>query len=161
MSKFEETLKKYYSILEYASTGTFGQSGNTAINPNTSPIRPMPGMMDAGDLEQVINKTEIKPGTPRSIAKLQMQDNEGEVLATINKLAVGKPLTQPEQEIVAKIKDMAKIKKTGNVNSIKPEVDKEVDKEEDKVGNLSKTVVSDNVETLNNPNRPRVSYAQA
>lgn len=153
MSKFEETLKKYYSILEYASTGTFGQSGNTAINPNTSPIRPMPGMMDAGDLEQDIDKTKIRAGTPRSIAKLQLQDNEGDIITTINKLAVGKPLTQPEQEIVAKIKDMAKIKKTGNVNSIKPEVDKEE--------NLSKTVVSDNVETLNNPNRPRVSYAQA
>lgn len=153
MSKFEETLKKYYSILEYASTGTFGQSGNTAINPNTSPIRPMPGMMDAGDLEINIDKTKIRVGTPGPIAKLQLQDNEGDIRTTINKLAVGKPLTQPEQEIVAKIKDMAKIKKTGNVNSIKPEVDKEE--------NLSKTVVSDNVETLNNPNRPRVSYAQA
>lgn len=153
MSKFEETLKKYYSILEYASTGTFGQSGNTAINPNASDIRPMPGTMDTGDMEQDIDKTKIRAGTPRSIAKLQLQDNEGDIRTTINKLAVGKPLTQPEQEIVAKIKDMAKFKKTGNVNSIKPEEDKE--------SSLSKTIVSDNVETLNNPNRPRVSYAQS
>ena len=153
MSKFEETLNKYYDLLEYASAGTFGQSGNTGINPNASPIRPLPGMMDAGDLEQDIDKTKIRAGTPRSIAKLQLQDNEGDIRTTINKLAVGKPLTQPEQEIVAKIKDMAKVKKTGNVNSIKPEEDKEA--------NLSKTIVSDNVETLNNPNRPRVSYAQS
>ena len=153
MSKFEETLNKYYGLLEYASAGTFGQSGNTGINPNASPIRPLPGMMDAGDLEQDIDKTKIRAGTPRSIARLQLQDNEGDIRTTINKLAVGKPLTQPEQEIVAKIKTMDKIKKTGNVSSLNPDVDKEV--------NLSKTVVSDNVETLNNPNRPRVSYAQA
>lgn len=153
MSKFEETLNKYYSLLEYASTGTFGQSGNTAINPNASPIRPMPGTMDAGDLEQDIDKTKIRAGTPRAIAKLQLQDNEGDIRTTINKLAVNKPLTQPEQEIVAKIKDMAKFKKTGSLGSLKPDEDKET--------NLAKTVVSDNVETLNNPNRPRVSYAQA
>jgi len=153
MSKFEKTLNKYYELLEFASAGTFGQSGNTGINPNTSPIRPLPGMMDAGDLEQDIDKTKIRAGTPRSIARLQLQDNEGDIRTTINKLAVGKPLTQPEQEIVAKIKTMGKIKKSGNVNPLNPEVDKEV--------NLSKTVVSDNVETLNNPNRPRVSYAQA
>jgi cystathionine beta-lyase/cystathionine gamma-synthase len=48
---------------------------------------------------------------------------------------------------------MERFKKTGNVSSLKPEEDKET--------NLAKTVVSDNVETLNNPNRPRVSYAQA
>lgn len=153
MSKFEQTLNKYYGLLEYASTGTFGQSGNTAINPNASPIRPMPGTMDAGDLEQDIDKTKIRAGTPRAIAKLQLQDNEGDIRTTINKLAVGKPLTQPEQEIVAKIKDLEKIKKTGNLNPLKPDEDKEA--------NLSKTVVSDNVETLNNPNRPRLSYAQA
>jgi len=153
MSKFEETLNKYYSLLEYASTGTFGQSGNTAINPNTSPIRPMPGMMDAGDLEQDIDKTKIRAGTPRAIAKLQLQDNEGDIRTTINKLAVNKPLTQPEQEIVAKIKDLAKYKATGKVSSLNPDEDKET--------NLAKTVVSDNVEMLNNPNRPRVSYAQA
>jgi hypothetical protein len=153
MSKFEETLNKYYGLLEYASTGTFGQSGNTAINPNASPIRPMPGTMDTGDMEQPLDKTKIRAGTPRSIAKLQLQDNEGDIRTTINKLAVGKPLTQPEQEIVAKIKGMDRFKKTGNVSSLKPEEDKET--------NLAKTVVSDNVETLNNPNRPRVSYAQA
>jgi hypothetical protein len=153
MSKFEETLNKYYGLLEYASAGTFGQSGNTGINPDASPIRPLPGKMDTGDLEQDIDKTKIRAGTPRSIARLQLQDNQGDIRTTINKLAVGKPLTQPEQEIVAKIKTMDKIKKTGNVSSLNPDVDKEV--------NLSKTVVSDNVETLNNPNRPRVSYAQA
>jgi len=153
MSKFEQTLNKYYGLLEYASTGTFGQSGNTAINPNTSPIRPMPGTMDTGDMEQDIDKTKIRAGTPRAIAKLQLQDNEGDIRTTINKLAVGKPLTQSEQEIVAKIKDLNQIKKTGNLSPLKPEEDEET--------NLAKTVVSDNVETLNNPNRPRVSYAQA
>lgn len=153
MSKFEDTLKKYYGLLEYASTGTFGQSGNTAINPNASPIRPMPGTMDAGDLEQDIDKTKIRAGTPRSIAKLQVQDNNGDVRTAINKLANNKPLTQPEQEIVSKIKFMAKQNQGGVKNSLNPDVDKEP--------NLSKTVVSDNVETLNNPNRPRLSYAQS
>jgi len=153
MSKFEQTLNKYYGLLEYASTGTFGQSGNTAINPNTSPIRPMPGTMDTGDMKQDIDKTKIRAGTPRAIAKLQLQDNEGDIRTTINKLAVGKPLTQSEQEIVAKIKDLNQIKKTGNLSPLNPEEDEET--------NLAKTVVSDNVETLNNPNRPRVSYAQA
>lgn len=152
MSKFEETLNKYYSLLEYASTGTFGQSGNTAINPNASPIRPMPGTMDTGDMEQDIDKTKIRAGTPRAVAKLQMQDNNGDIRTTINKLAVNKPLTQAEQEIVNKIKFMADPKKAGS-NPLKPEEDKEE--------TLAKTVVSDNVETLNNPNRPRLSYAQS
>ena len=153
MSKFEETLNKYYSLLEYASTGTFGQSGNTAINPNASPIRPMPGTMDAGDMEQTIDKTKIRAGTPRSIAKLQVHDNNGDVTTAINKLANKTPLTQAEQEIVSKIKFMDKNKTPSTKNPLNPDEDKE--------SNLAKTIVSDDVETLNNPNRPRLSYAQS
>jgi hypothetical protein len=153
MSKFEETLKKYYGILEFAGAGTYGQSGNTGINPDASPIRPMPGMMDAGDMEAPRDKTKIRPGTPRPVATLQLQDNEGEIRTTINNLAVGKPLTQAQQEIVSKIKFMANAKKSSPKNSLNPGIDKEA--------NLSKTMVSDDVETLNNPNRPSPSYAQS
>ena len=153
MSKFEETLKKYYGILEFAGAGTYGQSGNTGINPDASPIRPMPGMMDAGDMEAPRDKTKIRPGTPRPIATLQLQDNEGEIRTTINNLAVGKPLTQAQQEIVSKIKFMANAKKSSPKKSLNPGIDKEA--------NLSKTMVSDDVETLNNPNRPSPSYAQS
>jgi len=153
MSKFEETLKKYYGILEFAGAGTYGQSGNTGINPDASPIRPMPGMMDAGDMEAPRDKTKIRPGTPRSVATLQLQDNEGEIRSTINNLAVGKPLTQSQQEIVNKIKFMAKNKSNVSKNTLNPGADKQA--------KLSKTVMNDDVETLNNPNRPSPSYAQS
>jgi len=148
MSKFQETLNKYFKLLEYASTGSFAQTGSSGLNPDASPIRPMPGEMDAGDMEKPKDKTQIRAGTPRSVAKLQMQDNAGDIRTTINNLAVGKPLTQAQQEIVNKIKFMAK-----NKNTLNPGADKQAE--------LSKTVMNDDVAILNNPNRPSPSYAQS
>ena len=151
MSKFQETLNKYYKLLEYASTGSFAQSGSSGLNPDASPIRPMPGTMDAGDMEKPKDKTQIRAGTPRSVAKLQMQDNAGDIRTTINNLAVGKPLTQDQQEIVSKIKFMVNNKVSKN--TLNPGADTQA--------KLSKTVMNDDVETLNNPNRPSPSYAQS
>ena len=151
MSKFQETLNKYYKLLEYASTGSFAQSGSSGLNPDASPIRPMPGTMDAGDMEKPKDKTQIRAGTPRSVAKLQMQDNAGDIRTTINNLAVGKPLTQAQQEIVSKIKFMVNNKVSKN--TLNPGADTQA--------KLSKTVMNDDVETLNNPNRPSPSYAQS
>ena len=151
MSKFQETLNKYYKLLEYASTGSFAQSGSSGLNPDASPIRPMPGTMDAGDMEKPKDKTQIRAGTPRSVAKLQMQDNAGDIRTTINNLAVGKPLTQAQQEIVSKIKFMVNNKVSKN--TLNPRADTQA--------KLSKTVMNDDVETLNNPNRPSPSYAQS
>ena len=151
MSKFQETLNKYYKLLEYASTGSFAQSGSSGLNPDASPIRPMPGTMDAGDMEKPKDKTQIRAGTPRSVAKLQMQDNAGDIITTINNLAVGKPLTQAQQEIVSKIKFMVNNKVSKN--TLNPRADTQA--------KLSKTVMNDDVETLNNPNRPSPSYAQS
>ena len=151
MSKFQETLNKYYKLLEYASTGSFAQSGSSGLNPDASPIRPMPGTMDAGDMEKPKDKTQIRAGTPRSVAKLQMQDNAGDIRTTINNLAVGKPLTQEQQEIVSKIKFMVNNKVSKN--TLNPGADTQA--------KLSKTVMNDDVETLNNPNRPSPSYAQS
>lgn len=153
MSKFEKTLNKYYQLLEFQNAGTYGQAGSTAINPDASPIRPLPGMMDTGDMEKDIVKTPILKGTPREIAKLQQVDNEGGIRVIINKLANKIPLTQAEQETVNKLKFISKNGGQEKPNNpLNPEVDKEP--------NLSKTVVSDDVEQLNNPNRPRLSYAQ-
>ena len=151
MSKFQETLNKYYKLLEYASTGSFAQSGSSGLNPDASPIRPMPGTMDAGDMEKPKDKTQIRAGTPRSVAKLQMQDNAGDIRTTINNLAVGKPLTQAQQEIVSKIKFMVNNKVSKN--TLNPGADTQA--------KLSNTVMNDDVETLNNPNRPSPSYAQS
>ena len=151
MSKFQETLNKYYKLLEYASTGSFAQSGSSGLNPDASPIRPMPGTMDAGDMEKPKDKTQIRAGTPRSVAKLQMQDNAGDIRTTINNLAVGKPLTQEQQEIVSKIKFMVNNKVSKN--TLNPGADTQA--------KLSNTVMNDDVETLNNPNRPSPSYAQS
>ena len=151
MSKFQETLNKYYKLLEYASTGSFAQSGSSGLNPDASPIRPMPGTMDAGDMEKPKDKTQIRAGTPRSVAKLQMQDNAGDIRTTINNLAVDKPLTQAQQEIVSKIKYMVNNKVSKN--TLNPGADKRA--------KLSNTVMNDDVETLNNPNRPSPSYAQS
>ena len=151
MSKFQETLNKYYKLLEYASTGSFAQSGSSGLNPDASPIRPMPGTMDAGDMEKPKDKTQIRAGTPRSVAKLQMQDNAGDIRTTINNLAVGKPLTQAQQEIVSKIKFMVNNKVSKN--TLNPGADTQA--------KLSKTVMNDDVETLNNPNRPSPSYAHS
>ena len=151
MSKFQETLNKYYKLLEYASTGSFAQSGSSGLNPDASPIRPMPGTMDAGDMEKPKDKTQIRAGTPRSVAKLQMQDNAGDIRTTINNLAVGKPLTQAQQEIVSKIKFMVNNKVSKN--TLNPGADTQA--------KLSKTVMNDAVETLNNPKRPSPSYAQS
>jgi signal recognition particle subunit SEC65 len=151
MSKFQETLNKYYKLLEYASTGSFAQSGSSGLNPDASPIRPMPGTMDAEDMEKPKEKTQIRAGTPRSVAKLQMQDNAGDIRTTINNLAVGKPLTQEQQEIVSKIKFMVNNKVSKN--TLNPGADTQA--------KLSKTVMNDDVETLNNPNRPSPSYAQS
>ena len=109
--------------------------------------------MDAGDMEAPRDKTKIRPGTPRPVATLQLQDNEGEIRATINNLVNGLPLTQSQQEIVNKIKFMAKNKRNVSKNTLNPGADKQA--------KLSKTVMNDDVETLNNPNRPSPSYAQS
>jgi hypothetical protein len=104
-------------------------------------------------MEKNVDKTKIKPGTARSVAQLQLQDNEGLVRVVVNKLANKLPLTQAEQEIVSKIKYLAK-NKNKDLGSLKPSEDKGG-------GGLSKALVSDEVEMLNDPNRPRMSYAQA
>lgn len=156
MSKFDNTLQKYHTLLEFgkSSETMFAAQGGTGINLGGSPIRPYPGTLDTGDMEKHVDKTKIKPGTARSVAELQLQDNEGLVRVVVNKLANKLPLTQAEQEIVSKIKFLAR-NKNKDLGSLKPSEDK------GSSGGLSKALVSDEVEMLNDPNRPRMSYAQA
>jgi hypothetical protein len=155
MSKFEETLKKHFVLLEFgkSSDTQFAAQGGTGINLGDSPIRPYPGTLDTGDMEQDTDQIKVRPGTKREVAKLAIQVNNGSVRTAMHKLANKEPLSQPEQEIVDKMMFMMKNKKDGKKSSIDPSADKEE--------NLSKTVVSDNVELLNNPNRPKISYAQS
>jgi hypothetical protein len=154
MSKFEETLKKHFFLLEFgkSSDTQFAAQGGTGLNLGDSPIRPYPGTLDTGDIEQDTDQIKVRPGTKREVAKLAIQVNNGAVRTAMHKLANKEPLSQPEQEIIDKMMFMMK-NKINKKGSIDPNVDKEE--------NLSKTVVSDNVEMLSDPNRPKISYAQS
>jgi len=166
MSKFTDTVTKYIDLYESGnglsyggSGGAFTQSsgldgGGSGTGSSQSPIR-FPGAYEipnAGPVKKY--SLPKKDDIPASMQELVAADNDGVIRTVINKLANKEPLTAPEQEIVNQIKHMDRDK---DASPLKQSLDN--DKEENEMKS-TRTVMSDYVEMMNNPNRPRLSFSQ-
>jgi len=166
MSNFTDTVLKYIDLYESGnglsyggSGGAFTQSsgldgGGSGTGSSQSPLR-FPGAYEvpsAGPVQKyaVPRKNDI----PDSLKELAVADNQGVIRTVINKLANKEPLTAPEQEIVNQIKQMDKHK---DVSALKQSLDNDEEENEMK---STRTVMNDEVEMMNNPNRPRLSFSQ-
>lgn len=165
MSVFNKVLDKFIDLYEsgnglsYGGTaGSFTQSsgldsGGSGTGTSSSPIR-FPGTQTQPDQAPPVNKIkmprkEIEELPPSARALLQA-DNDGVIRNLINKLANKIPLTSQEQEIISLIKSFSK-------TPVKKPLDNDEEENEMK---STRTVMSDDVEMMNNPNRPRLSFSQ-